>query len=192
MTRTAEVRRQTRETQVEVAINLDGTGTPTINLRIGLLRHMLECLATHSLFDLCVTATGDLDHHISEDVALCLGQAIREALDDVTGIARFGHAVVPMDCSLAEVALDLSGRPYSVIDLRLNDTNVEGWRSDDIEHFLMSLANTLRANIHARSFYSRDDHHCVEAVFKALGLCLRQATTIDPRRAGIPSSKGMI
>ncbi|NWF94539.1 MAG: imidazoleglycerol-phosphate dehydratase [Candidatus Thorarchaeota archaeon] len=192
MSRSAEVERQTRETRVAVSVDLDGIGTSEIQLSMGFLRHMLQSLATHSAIDMRVTATGDLDHHVSEDTALCLGEAVRKAVDTNLGIVRFGHAVVPMDCSLCEVALDLGGRAYSVIDLGLASPSVEGWSSDDVEHFFRSLSTSLKANLHVRCHYSRNDHHCVEAAFKALGLSLRQATALDPRRAGVPSSKGVL
>ncbi len=192
MSRRAELVRETNETRVSVYVDLDGTGNAQIDLRLGLLRHMLVCLASHSMFDLRVTAQGDLDHHISEDVALCLGEAIRTAISPTMNVVRFGSATVPMDCSLVTVALDLGGRPYSVIDMNLRGECIEGWRSEDIRHFLSSLSTTMRAGLHVVTHYSQNDHHCVEAVFKALALSLRQAVALDPRRTGVPSSKGVV
>jgi imidazoleglycerol-phosphate dehydratase len=137
-------------------------------------------------------AKGDLSHHIVEDAAICLGQVIREAIGDSSGIKRFGSAMVPMDCSLAFSAIDLGGRPYSVINLRTEGIEIEGTPVEEIVHFLESLSVSLKANIHIQVEYGKNDHHKVEAAFKAFALSLRQALSQDPRRLGVPSSKGVL
>lgn len=194
--RTAEIRRQTKETDIRLSLNLDGSGQHEIRTGIGFLDHMLSHVAVHGLFDLELSASGDLDvdaHHTVEDCALVLGQALDQALGDRKGIVRMGSAYAPMDEALAFVAIDLSGRPYAVFQA--------GWRAPElgsmptslVQHFFESLAVTARANLHARVFYGRDDHHQAEALFKALGRALDAATQIDPRRAGtIPSTKGSL
>ena len=190
--REAEVQRKTSETDVRVKLNLDGKGLADIHTGVSFLDHMLNLLATHSLIDISIKARGDLSHHVIEDVAICLGEAIKKALGDFTGIRRFGYAVVPMDCSLALVAIDLSNRPYPKIDLKLEGKRIEDMASEDINHFLETLAISLRANMHVRVQYGLNDHHKVEAAFKALALSLRQAASIDPKRRGVPSSKGIL
>lgn len=190
--REAEVQRKTSETDVRVKLNLDGKGLADIHTGVSFLDHMLNLLATHSLIDISIKARGDLSHHVIEDVAICLGEAIRKALGDFTGIRRFGYAVVPMDCSLALVAIDLSNRPYPKIDLKLERKRIEDMASEDINHFLETLAISLRASMHVRVQYGSNDHHKVEAAFKALALSLRQAASIDPKRRGVPSSKGIL
>lgn len=190
--REAEYYRKTTETEVKVRVRLDGAGISNVKTGISFLDHMLRSLATHSLIDLSVEAKGDLRHHIIEDVAICLGEALREALGDASGIRRFGYAIVPMDCSLAFVAVDISNRPYPKIDLKLEGKSVEDMQCEDIYHFLETLANSLRANIHIWIQYGLNDHHKVEAAFKALALSLRQAFSIDVGRTGVPSSKGVL
>ncbi|MEM1562291.1 MAG: imidazoleglycerol-phosphate dehydratase HisB [Candidatus Bathyarchaeia archaeon] len=190
--REAEYYRKTSETEVKVRVKLDGTGSSNVSTGISFLDHMLKSLATHSLIDLNVEARGDLSHHVIEDVAICLGEALRRALGDAANVKRFGYAIVPMDCSLAFAAIDLSNRPYPKIDLKLEGGSVENMRCEDIYHFLETLANSLRANIHIWVQYGLNDHHKVEAAFKALALSLRQAVSIDAERAGIPSSKGLL
>ncbi|MEM1586400.1 MAG: imidazoleglycerol-phosphate dehydratase HisB [Candidatus Bathyarchaeia archaeon] len=190
--RGAEYYRRTAETEVKVKVELDGSGSVSVNTGISFLDHMLKSLATHSLIDLSVEARGDLSHHIIEDVAICLGEALKKALGDAAGIGRFGYAIVPMDCSLAFAAVDLSNRPYPKINLNLEGKSVEDMQCEDIYHFLETLANSLRANVHIWVQYGLNDHHKVEAAFKALALSLRQAVSIDVRRTGVPSSKGAI
>lgn len=190
--RTAEVSRKTRETDIHVKVNLDGSGVAEVDTGIAFLDHMLRSLATHSLIDITAKATGDLRHHTIEDVSICLGEALRKALGDSAGIRRFGYAIVPMDCSLALAAVDLANRPYVNIDLRLEGIEVEDMACEDVNHFLETLAMSLRANIHVRVQYGSNNHHKVEAAFKALALSLRQAVSVDPRRSGVPSSKGVI
>jgi len=194
--RTADIHRQTNETDIHLTLNLDGSGRHEIHTGIGFLDHMLSHVAVHGLFDLTLTAQGDLDvdaHHTIEDCALALGQAIDRALGDRTGIARIGSAYVPMDESLAFVAVDLSGRPYAVVQAEWHAATMGQMPTSLVAHFLESLAVTARANLHARVLVGRDDHHQAEALFKALGRALDAATQIDPRRAGtIPSTKGSL
>ena len=190
--RIGEVSRKTSETDIQVKVNLDGTGIANVNTGVDFLNHMLKSLATHSLIDITVQATGDLTHHLLEDVAICLGEALLRALGDAKGIRRFGYAIVPMDCSVAFATVDLSRRPYVKVDLKLRGKKIEDMPCENIIHFLESLAMALRANIHVWIQYGSNDHHKVEAAFKALALSLRQAVSIDPRRSGIPSSKGVL
>lgn len=194
--RTGTVRRQTRETTVEVTVNLDGSGQVEVATGLGFLDHMLAHVAVHGLFDLTVQASGDLQvdpHHTVEDVALVLGQALDQALGERAGIARMGAATVPMDETLAFVAIDLSGRPYCVTEMAWAGPAVGVIPTTQIPHFFESFAVTARANLHARVLYGRDDHHKAEALFKALGRALEQATRVDERRAGaVPSTKGVL
>ncbi len=190
--RKAEHTRKTRETDITTRVNLDGTGQTDINTSIEFLDHMLTSLATHSLIDIELNAVGDLRHHIAEDVALVLGEALRQALQLDKRITRFADASVPMDESLASCSVDLGGRPYSVVELGLVNPMTEDMANEDITHFMESLATSLRANIHIRVEYGSNDHHKAEAAFKALARCLRAATAIDQRRAGSPSSKGTL
>lgn len=194
-TRTAKVKRKTGETDISIELNLDGTGKYDIATGIGFLDHMLTHIAVHGLFDLTVRADGDLhvdEHHTVEDVALVLGQAFSEALDDKKGITRTAHAYVPMDETLAFVALDLSGRSYSVIDVEWSMPSVGGIATSLFEHFFESFVVTSRCNLHAGVLYGRDDHHKVEGLFKALARALDAATRIDPRRGEVPSTKGTL
>ena len=190
--RVGEVSRKTSETDVNVKVNLDGSGVAEVETGIEFLDHMLKSLAIHSLIDITVKAKGDLKHHTLEDVAICLGEAVLKALGSATGITRFGYAIVPMDCSLALAAVDLARRPYVVVDLKLRGKKVEDMPCENILHFLETLAMALRANVHVYVQYGTNDHHKVEAAFKALALALRQAVSIEPRRSGVPSSKGVI
>ena len=190
--RVGEVSRKTSETDVNVKVNLDGSGVAEVETGIEFLDHMLKSLAIHSLIDITVKAKGDLKHHTLEDVAICLGEAVLKALGSATGITRFGYAIVPMDCSLALAAVDLARRPYVVVDLKLRGKKVEDMPCENILHFLETLAMALRANVHVYVQYGTNDHHKVEAAFKALALALRQAVSVDPRRSGVPSSKGVI
>jgi imidazoleglycerol-phosphate dehydratase len=194
--RTATIHRQTKETTIQVTLALDGKGQYQVNTGIGFLDHMLAHVAVHGLFDLTVEASGDLHvdpHHTVEDVALTVGEAFDQALGDRAGIVRIGSAHVPMDETLAFVAVDLSGRPYAVTEMAWSGPTVGGLPVTLIPHFLESFAVTARANVHARILYGRDDHHKAEALFKALGRALDAATRPDPRRAGaIPSTKGTL
>jgi imidazoleglycerol-phosphate dehydratase len=190
------VERETSETKVKVHLNLDGKGIYKIQTGIGFLDHMLTQLAVHGLFDLQIDATGDTqidNHHTVEDVALTLGQAFDQALKDKRGLVRMGQAVVPMDEALCEVVVDLSGRPYAVFNGEWNAANVGNLPVSLIEHFFYSLSMAMKANLHARIRYGRDDHHKAEGLFKALGRALNAATRIEVRRSDdIPSSKGVL
>ena len=194
--RTAEISRQTNETQIEIKLDLDGTGRHEISTGIGFLDHMLTHLAVHGLFDLTLQAKGDLHidvHHTVEDVALALGQAFDKALDDRKGIIRMGDCFTPMDETLAHVAIDLSGRPYSAIQADWHTPYVGNIPTTLFPHFFESFAVTARCNLHARILYGRDDHHQAEALFKAWARALDIATQIDSRRAdAIPSTKGTL
>jgi imidazoleglycerol-phosphate dehydratase len=195
MNRTASIQRQTAETEIELLLNLDGTGQHEIDSGVGFLDHMLTHVAVHGLFDLQVRARGDLHvdaHHTVEDTAIVLGQAIDRALGDRSGIRRMGHAFVPMDEALAFVAVDLSGRPYSVIHSSWHAYAIGQLPTSLVDHFLESVAVHARMNLHARVHYGHDDHHQAEALFKALGRALRQAVAIDERRQGVPSTKGTL
>lgn len=194
--RTAEISRQTNETQIKIELNLDGTGKHEISTGIGFLDHMLTHLAVHGLFDLNIQATGDLHvdmHHTVEDVALVLGQAFDQALGDRKGIVRMGDCFVPMDETLAHVAVDLSGRPYAVVQAEWHSPYVGNIPTALMPHLFESFAVTSRSNLHARVLYGRDDHHQAEALFKAWGRALDVATQIDSRRGNvIPSTKGRL
>jgi len=190
--RVNEVYRKTRETEVLVRVNLDSEGKADIDTGVPFLNHLMISLATHSLIDITAKVKGDLKHHAVEDLAICLGEALSKALGSREGITRFGYAAVPMDCSLAFSAVDLVKRPYSKIDLKLRGKKVEDMPSEDICHFLETLATSLSANTHVWVEYGNNDHHKAEAAIKALALALKQASALDPRRKGVPSSKGVI
>jgi histidinol-phosphate aminotransferase len=187
--------RETRETAVSVSLHLDGTGAHQVETGLGFLDHMLAQIASHGLFDLTVRASGDLhvdDHHTVEDVAICLGQALSKALGDRAGIVRMGHAYAPMDEALARVAIDLSGRPYAVMDFKFSGPRIGTVDSDLIIHFIETLAFHARMTLHAHLLSGRNDHHKAEALFKALGRALDAASRLDPRRQGVPSTKGVL
>jgi imidazoleglycerol-phosphate dehydratase len=192
--RTAEVKRETLETRIEIKINLDGTGKGNIQTGIKFLDHQLLTLSKHSLIDLDIKAEGDLTHHIIEDVALTMGEALTKALGKKEGIFRFGWAITPMDDALAIVSIDISGRSYVNLDLNLTESNIENMETEDIEHFLFSFAQTAKMNLHMKILYGDNNHHKVEALFKALALSLKQAVSIDPKRGKgeIPSLKGAL
>ncbi len=194
--RTAEIARRTTETEIQLRLNLDGSGKHNISTGIGFLDHMLNHIAVHGLLDLDLQAKGDLEvdaHHTLEDCAIVLGQALDKALGDRRGIVRMASAYVPMDETLAFVALDFSGRPYPVIQAEWHSPAINGVATSLFTHFFESLAFSARANLHARILYGRDDHHQAEALFKALGRAICDASRIDPRRAGnIPSTKGTL
>ena len=194
--RQSSIHRKTNETDVAIQLDLDGQGLHQVATGVGFLDHMLTHLAVHGLFDLTVQAQGDLHidvHHTVEDVALALGQALDQALGKRKGIVRMGSSYVPMDESLAFVAVDLSGRPYSVIQADWHTPAVGNIPTSLFPHFFESLAVTARLNLHARILYGRDDHHQAEALFKALGRALEAAVRLDPRRQGrVPSTKGTL
>lgn len=193
--RTATIERKTNETAVRVTLNLDGTGMADIATGVPILDHLLSHVAVHGLLDLEIRATGDLQidaHHTIEDVAIVFGDALDRALGDKRGIARMGHAYVPMDESLAFVAIDLSGRAYAVIDAPFVAPSVGAIPTSLVAHFLETLAAHAKMNLHARVLYGRDDHHKAEALFKALGRALGVAVIVDSRREGVASTKGVI
>jgi imidazoleglycerol-phosphate dehydratase len=192
--RRVTVRRRTRETEVRVALTLDGTGEADVRTGVGFYDHLLGSLAHHALFDLRIEASGDLevdDHHTVEDVALVLGQAFAEALGDRAGIERFGEASVPMDESIATAVVDVGGRPYAVIDLPFRGERVGELPLQLVEHALEAFARTSGTTLHLRGA-GRNDHHLAEAAFKAAGRALRRACAPDPRRAGVASTKGAL
>ena len=192
--RKSSIRRETKETKISVSINLDGKGTAKISTGIPFFNHMLESMAVHGNFDIQVNAKGDLrtgDHHTVEDVGITLGQALSKALTDKKGIARFGDARVPMDESLATVALDLSGRSYVVFNGRFEEKKIGGMSTKNVKHFLESFAKNAGINLNVK-MEGDDDHHKIEAVFKALGVALKHATRLDERRKKIASTKGVL
>ena len=194
--RFAEIKRKTNETDINISINLDGVGNTSIQTGIGFLDHMLNNLGVHGLFDLDIMAKGDLHvdpHHTVEDCAIVLGKGINQALGDRKGITRIGSSYVPMDEALALVVIDLSGRPYSVIQVDWKEPDVGGIPTSLIPHFLESFAIHARCNLHAQVFYGKDNHHTAEALFKAFGRALDEASKIDLRRGeNIPSTKGSL
>jgi imidazoleglycerol-phosphate dehydratase len=194
--RTAEISRQTNETQIAIKLDLDGTGQHQISTGIGFLDHMLTHLAVHGLFDLSIQAHGDLEvdaHHTVEDVALVLGKAFDAALGERKGIVRMADCFAPMDETLAHVVVDLSGRPDAVIHGEWHTPYIGTMPTSLFPHFFESFAVTARCNLHARILYGRDDHHQAEALFKAWARTLDMATQIDARRADlIPSTKGTL
>jgi imidazoleglycerol-phosphate dehydratase len=190
--RNVAVERSTRETEITLSLDLDGTGVATIATGVGFYDHLLGSFAHHGLFDLDIAARGDLDvddHHTVEDVALVLGAAVAEALGDRTGIARFGDASVPMDESVATAIVDVGGRPYAVIDLPFHAERAGTLSLQLVDHALEAFARTAGATLHVRGT-GRNDHHLAEAAFKALGRALRAACEPDPRRPGLASTKG--
>ena len=190
--RADEVYRKTRETEVRVTVKLESEGKANVNTGVSFFDHLLTSLATHSLIDVTAKVTGDLKHHAIEDLAICLGEALNKALGNREGITRFGSAAVPMDCSLAFAAVDLVKRSFAKIDLKLRGKKIEDMPTEDIYHFLETLTTALSANVHVWVEYGSNDHHKAEAAVKALALSLKQAVALDPRRKGVPSSKGVI
>lgn len=193
--RSATIERNTRETQVSLALDLDGSGAGTIETGIGFFDHMLELLKKHALIDLTVKATGDLHvdyHHTVEDVGLVLGKALNEALGDRRGLTRYGFASIPMDEALCEASLDLGGRPFLVMQSSMKHLFVKDFEVKLLEEFFRAVSVEARANIHLRQVYGDETHHVCEGFFKSFARALRQAKTIDPRETGVPSSKGVI
>ena len=191
--RKVEVKRKTKEVDITLKLDVDGKGNADVKTGIKFLDHILVTLVKHGLFDLKIKATGDLAHHISEDVALVLGEALKKATNKGKGIKRFGSAYVPMDESLARATVDLGGRPYSIQNLRVVQSQIEDLKTEDIEHFFESLAQASKANIHITVLYGTNEHHKVEAAVKALALALRQALTVEPRIGDqVPSAKGVL
>jgi len=194
--RTAEISRKTKETDIRLALNLDGSGKAAVRSGVGFFDHMLDLLARHSLIDLSVDAKGDLDvdaHHTVEDVGIVLGQAIEKAVGEKRGIYRYGWAIVPMDESLAQVAIDLSGRPAFVFKVKFPRGTIGEFPVELVEEFFKSLATNARMNLHVNVPYGSNNHHIAEAIFKATAKALRQAVSFDPRNpGGMPSTKGSL
>ncbi len=193
--RTREISRKTRETQISVSVNLDGCGEARVSTGVGFFDHMLDHLARHGMLDLNVKATGDLHidaHHTVEDVSLVLGSAIQQALGDKRGIYRYGWASVPMEDTLANVALDLSGRPAFIFNARFPTPKIGEFDVELVHESLRSLANTAGMNLHVNVPYGTNSHHIAEAIFKALAKSLRQAVAMDPQSHEIPSTKGVL
>lgn len=193
--RVGEVRRETRETLIEVRLDLDGRGATELSTGIGFLDHLLEAFGRHGLLDLQVRASGDLHvdcHHTVEDLGLVLGQALNAALGERRGIRRYGEATVPMDEALVQVVLDLSGRPYFAHDLRLSSERVGAFEVETAVEFLRALATTGGSNLHVRQLAGENTHHILEATFKALARALDAATRLDGRQEGVPSTKGLL
>ena len=192
MPRKATCRRSTKETRVSVTLDLDGNGDAAVQTGIGFFDHLLTSLAHHALFDLAVATDGDVevdDHHTVEDTALCVGEALDAALGDRTGIHRFGDARVPMDEAIGVATVDVGGRPYSVIDLELANPAIGNLTTQNIPHALEAFARSAGITMHLTAT-GRNDHHVAEAAFKALARALRAAVSPDPRRSGVPSTKG--
>ena len=194
--RHADIERRTRETSISLFLDLDGVGRYEVSTGIGMFDHMLEQLARHGLLDLRIDATGDIErdpHHLIEDTGLVLGQAFNQALGERRGISRFGHAFAPMDEALALVAIDLGGRPYAAIDVTFDRDDIGQLPAENVKHFLEAFAQEGRLNLHARLLSGENDHHRVEALFKALAPALRAAVTIDQRVGGeVPSTKEVL
>jgi imidazoleglycerol-phosphate dehydratase len=195
MTREAEITRRTKETDIRVKLRLDGAGEGRVETGIPFLDHMLDLFARHGLFDLEVSCRGDLqidDHHSTEDVAICLGRAFAEAVGDKRGLARFGAAYVPMDEALARAVVDLSGRSYLVYHVKNTRSKIGNFATELAEHFWHSFAEHCKCNLHLEVFYGRNQHHILEATFKAAARALAQATRVDGRIAGVMSTKGTL
>jgi imidazoleglycerol-phosphate dehydratase len=191
--RSSSISRQTRETDIKIELGMDGSGSSNISTGVGFFDHMLASFAKHGLFDLTVKAVGDLhvdDHHLVEDLGICLGEAFKEALGDKSKIERFGHALIPMDESLATVAVDISGRGYSVFNASFHSEKVGDYSTGMTNHFVDSFARAAGINVNVK-IEGQDDHHMVEAMFKALGVALWMATRKNEKR-GIPSTKGIL
>ncbi len=196
MARTARVSRKTKETEIEVEVNLDGTGQYEVSTGIGFLDHMLEQLSRHSLMDLKVKATGDLHidyHHTTEDTGLAIGKAVADALGDRAGITRFGSALSPMDETLTRIALDLSGRPYFVWNVEFTKPKLGDMDTELFREWFQAFAQTSGMTLHIENLYGVNNHHIVESCYKGLARALREAITIDARKAGsVPSTKGVL
>ena len=187
------VKRDTKETSISLELNIDGRGKWDIATGIKMFDHLLSQLAQHGIFDIKISATGNDQHHLVEDVAICLGKALGEALGEKRGIVRMADTTVPMDDALAMVAVDISGRGYTVLELPFKGNDMSGFPTDLIRHFLESFAVEARLNLHARVIYGTNDHHKAEALFKALGRALGTATRIDERLSGeLPSTKDLL
>jgi imidazoleglycerol-phosphate dehydratase len=195
MARTARIQRDTAETQIELRLDVDGTGRAELATGVGFFDHMLTLLAKHSLFDLAIKAQGDLHvdpHHTVEDVGICLGKALAQALGDKAGIRRYGSATVPMDETLVTAAVDLSGRPFCVWSAAVPNEVLGTFNAPLAEEFWRAVSSNGAFNLHVLCHYGRNTHHIVEAIFKGTARALRQAVESDPRVSGIPSTKGVL
>lgn len=194
--RIAEIKRKTKETDITLKINLDGKGQFSIDTSIPFLDHMLSLMSKHGLIDMRLRAKGDIAidyHHTVEDIGLVIGKAIKDALSDMLGIRRYGNASVPMDEALASISIDISGRPYLLYKVALpKRSKIKNFDADLIEDFLQALISQAGITLHVSVPYGRNTHHIIEAVFKALGMALREAVSIDERVKGVPSTKGRI
>jgi imidazoleglycerol-phosphate dehydratase len=195
MPRTATINRQTRETQIALELNLDGSGAGSWQTGVGFFDHMLELFTRHGAFDLKVEAKGDLQvdqHHTVEDVGICLGQAVRQALGDKSGIRRYGHCTLPMEETLCTTAIDLSGRYFFVFGAELASPKIGDFDSELVEDFWQAFAANALLNLHVLVHYGRNSHHVAEAIFKSAARALRMAVEPDPRLTGVPSTKGTL
>lgn len=195
MNRTSDVMRRTHETQVHLQLNLDGTGKADVATGVGFLDHMLELFAKHSAMDLSVAAKGDLHvdpHHTVEDIGICLGMAMDQALGDKSGIRRYGSMTLPMDETLVTAAVDLSGRTYFVFNAQPANVKLGDFDAELIEDFWYAFATHAKCNLHILQHYGRNTHHICEAIFKSTARALRMAAESDPRESGIPSTKGKL
>lgn len=191
--RVSNIRRETAETTINVELNIDGCGKWEITTGIRMFDHLLSQLAQHGVFDIKISATGSDEHHVVEDVAICLGKALGEALGEKKGIVRMADVAVPMDDALSMVVVDISGRGYAVLDMEFSDNDMFGFPTDLVRHFMESFAYEARMNLHARVLYGNNDHHKAEALFKALGRALDAATRIDERISDeLPSTKDLL
>jgi len=193
--RKGRVHRKTKETDIAISIDLDGTGQHQVDTPFPFLSHMLSAFSKHGFFDLEIAASGDVeidDHHTTEDIGIVLGEVFAKAWGDKTGIRRFGSALIPLDEALAQVTVDLSGRPYLVYKVKMPRKKIKSFDCEMIEHFFRSVVDQCRINLHINLCYGKDPHHILEAVFKAFGRALDQATQIDPRQRGVASTKGRL
>lgn len=195
MSRSATIKRQTKETQIEIQLELDGGGQLDIATSVPFMDHMLTHVAKHGFFDLQVKASGDIeidDHHTVEDLGICLGEAFRQALGDKAGIRRFGRGTMPMHEALASVIIDFSGRPFLVYNVALPKAKVGNFDTELVEEFFVAFCNHAGANVHVNLAYGENLHHIIEAVFKAFGRALDEASSFDPRIEGVLSTKGKL
>ncbi len=191
--RKSVVKRETKETNINIELDIDGSGNFEMVTGIRIFDHLLSQLARHGVFDIKVSATGDDPHHLVEDVAICFGRAMTEAIGNKRGIVRMGDASVPMDDALATAAIDIGGRGYTVLELLFNDNDMTGFATDLIRHFLETFAAEAKINLHARILYGTNDHHKAEALFKAIGRALSAATRINERISGeLPTTKDIL
>jgi imidazoleglycerol-phosphate dehydratase len=193
--RSADIARKTNETDIRLSLGLDGMGSAKLETDVPFLNHMLDLFAKHGFFDLSVDARGDVeidDHHTVEDIGICLGLAVKEALGDKRGIKRYANVFVPMDEALAQVVIDVSGRPHFEMRGEFPAASVGSFTVELVHEFLWKFALESRITLHVIVHYGRNTHHMIEAVFKALGRALDEATSIDPRVRGVPSTKGVL